>query len=701
MTSISTHQKSKYSYILNNIDKSSSTPNKLHSTKNTKYNHISSKTNITKYSISKPSTFKPTISPCSITYFPFKTKKQKISNSFIDKSICRNTKHNKRFSLDDIEHINQSISTYGNNLTSKNYPQTLREAYVSNSRNKINKTGSFLSRPSSSMDISRSKRRYDMNGGSVNSPDIHKIKHSIIKKDTIFSVETNKYFISPEFNKKNNNYNYNHNNKSINDCFLSQTERPSKIVKRNSSTNISINSRLITTCEKEANAPTPTRNKNNSRNHKCGLQITSTSSIFKENTSTYSSTRKLPHISNNTLKEIHKSVPLIKVFKKSNLGNSHNNIKSSIKNNKSKQFISKEGINTLLIGNDNNNIDKNNTNTNVFSKSKQSNESITFSSNEMNKFNFQNTHNSSKTTETNDYCKSILSYYGLSRAGYEGQKHKKNNQDAYTMLDSFANNKTYKLFCVCDGHGSEGHLVSQYLINMLTNELSHNLAEFCLDDDEPTAINGISRIISATFQLVNSQLEMHPSINTVFSGSTCLSLIYTPPKIIIANTGDSRGIVGRYNALSKKWTHLPLSRDHKPSQEDEAERIIDQGGEIRPFRCKGQDAGPDRVWVKGREIPGLAMSRSFGDRVAETVGVICDPEIKEHYFEQDDKFIILASDGVWEYMKNKECVDLIQHFYMKGDIKGACENLYIECKRRWIKNEGVVDDITMIIIFLE
>jgi serine/threonine protein phosphatase PrpC len=194
---------------------------------------------------------------------------------------------------------------------------------------------------------------------------------------------------------------------------------------------------------------------------------------------------------------------------------------------------------------------------------------------------------------------------------------------------------------------------------------------------------------------------MHPSINTVFSGSTCLSLIYTPPKIIIANTGDSRGIVGRYNALSKKWTHLPLSRDHKPSQEDEAERIIDQGGEIRPFRCKGQDAGPDRVWVKGREIPGLAMSRSFGDRVAETVGVICDPEIKEHYFEQDDKFIILASDGVWEYMKNKECVDLIQHFYMKGDIKGACENLYIECKRRWIKNEGVVDDITMIIIFLE
>ena len=37
--------------------------------------------------------------------------------------------------------------------------------------------------------------------------------------------------------------------------------------------------------------------------------------------------------------------------------------------------------------------------------------------------------------------------------------------------------------------------------------------------------------------------------------------------------------------------------------------------------------GPHRVWLKTENIPGLAMSRSFGDYVASTVGVIAEPEV--------------------------------------------------------------------------
>lgn len=39
--------------------------------------------------------------------------------------------------------------------------------------------------------------------------------------------------------------------------------------------------------------------------------------------------------------------------------------------------------------------------------------------------------------------------------------------------------------------------------------------------------------------------------------------------------------------------------------------------------------GPARVWLKNQDIPGLAMSRSIGDSVAGSVGVIADPEILE------------------------------------------------------------------------
>jgi hypothetical protein len=76
-----------------------------------------------------------------------------------------------------------------------------------------------------------------------------------------------------------------------------------------------------------------------------------------------------------------------------------------------------------------------------------------------------------------------------------------------------------------------------------------------------------------------------------------------------------------------------LSRDHKPSENDEAERIIRNRGRIEPFRGimifyideNNEFIGPARVWIKDEDIPGLAMSRSFGDKVASLVGVISKP----------------------------------------------------------------------------
>ncbi len=69
-----------------------------------------------------------------------------------------------------------------------------------------------------------------------------------------------------------------------------------------------------------------------------------------------------------------------------------------------------------------------------------------------------------------------------------------------------------------------------------------------------------------------------------------------------------------------------LSRDHKPDQKDEQARIKKRGGRIEPFKDDdGGFVGPPRVWLKEEDIPGLAMSRSFGDRVASCVGVIAEP----------------------------------------------------------------------------
>ena len=64
--------------------------------------------------------------------------------------------------------------------------------------------------------------------------------------------------------------------------------------------------------------------------------------------------------------------------------------------------------------------------------------------------------------------------------------------------------------------------------------------------------------------------------------------------------------------------------------------------------------GPLRVWHLREDIPGLAMTRSFGDQAAAQVGVIATPEILEMNLVEGDQFIIIASDGVWEFITNEE-----------------------------------------------
>ena len=160
-----------------------------------------------------------------------------------------------------------------------------------------------------------------------------------------------------------------------------------------------------------------------------------------------------------------------------------------------------------------------------------------------------------------------------------------------------------------------------------------------------------------------------------------------------------RGVLGKFNGI--EWSSETLSRDHKPSEPDEMNRILKNGGRVESFRDNnGNFMGPERVWSKEMDDPGLAMSRSFGDEIAHRIGVVVDPEIMEYYFLKEDKFIILGSDGIWKFISNDEVVEIVKDYYLKNNIEGAIKHLYIEASKRWIMEEEVIDDITIIVIFL-
>lgn len=87
-------------------------------------------------------------------------------------------------------------------------------------------------------------------------------------------------------------------------------------------------------------------------------------------------------------------------------------------------------------------------------------------------------------------------------------------------------------------------------------------------------------------------------------------------KMWSANAGDSRAIICSSFDL-QNWNFKQLSRDHKPDEPDEYERIISRGGRVESYRDEyNNPLGPYRVWLREEKIPGLAMARSFGDVIA-------------------------------------------------------------------------------------
>ena len=83
-------------------------------------------------------------------------------------------------------------------------------------------------------------------------------------------------------------------------------------------------------------------------------------------------------------------------------------------------------------------------------------------------------------------------------------------------------------------------------------------------------------------------------------------------------------------------------------------------------QAAGMFYGPKRVWLKNKQVPGLAMTRSIGDMAATSVGVTARPEITCFpNLSQNDKFIVIATDGLWDRMSNQEIMTTIATSYYK------------------------------------
>ena len=282
--------------------------------------------------------------------------------------------------------------------------------------------------------------------------------------------------------------------------------------------------------------------------------------------------------------------------------------------------------------------------------------------------------------------KKVIKIDSCTLAGYNSKGVQKINQDNLFIKKDFLDEKDQFFIGVCDGHGDYGHSVSSYISKCLPN--------FLADTSDKNIIS--------SYNSLNRNLVENSKIDCSISGTTCSSIILNPEKIISLNLGDSRTVLAKYER--GVYTAIDLSTDHKPNIGTEKKRILINGGRIKPYYNEKTKKflGPDRVWLKDDDLPGLAMTRSFGDTLAHSVGVIAEPEIKRYDFSGNEKFIIIASDGIWEYISSAECVNIVKEFYEKNlDAAGAINALMKEAFNRWKKLDEIIDDITAIIIFFD
>ena len=291
----------------------------------------------------------------------------------------------------------------------------------------------------------------------------------------------------------------------------------------------------------------------------------------------------------------------------------------------------------------------------------------------------------------------VKSVSSQSQAGKGEDGFTKVNQDSFLVLQNEYNLKDFNVFSVMDGHGVNGHLVSRFTTKYFTNFFKKNKKMNASNSSEDQLFYRLKKneydVLKRVFRHAERDLEKKGDIDANFSGTTCVMVFQVGDRIICANVGDSRAIIVKGDKA------IPLSIDQKPDDPEESKRIKENGGEISQYEEDGEKSGPFRVWKKGEAYPGIAMSRSIGDFIASKLGVIPEPKFLEEKIDKDTKFIVVASDGVWEFLDNDTVKNMVMPYYEKKDPIGACKELIKKSTEFWNQEDIVVDDITCIVVF--
>lgn len=228
------------------------------------------------------------------------------------------------------------------------------------------------------------------------------------------------------------------------------------------------------------------------------------------------------------------------------------------------------------------------------------------------------------------------------------------------LTDQVQETATCFFFGVFDGHG--GKHCAEYCADHLAKNIMARLRDRTKTASDEVAMK---TALLGGFKQTEHNFIHKAKRSSDMSGSTaCTMVVFGPDeqmrlRLFMANLGDSRAVLGKLGGKAVR-----LTEDHKPNLKEEKRRVDAAGGSV------AEVAGIWRVILPAeRRLPGttvgLAVSRAFGDKEfksykgADIVGA--EPEVTVHEVDWDaDEFVILASDGIWDVLSDREAVRIVQ-----------------------------------------
>lgn len=236
--------------------------------------------------------------------------------------------------------------------------------------------------------------------------------------------------------------------------------------------------------------------------------------------------------------------------------------------------------------------------------------------------------------------------------------------------------KPSAFYGVFDGHG--GPEAAAYIRKNVLKFFFEDVNFPQISDVDNVFLQEVENSLRKAFLLADSALADDSNVNTS-SGTTALTALIFGRLLMVANAGDCRAV------LSRKGEAIDMSQDHRPIYPSERRRVEELGGYVEDGYLNGV----------------LSVTRALGDWDMKLPRgtpspLIADPEFRQVVLTEDDEFLIIGCDGIWDVMTSQHAVSLVRKGLRRHDDPEKCaRDLVMEALRL-----NTFDNLTVIIICL-